>query len=347
MSRAFYIPDFKIIGIGYNALNKSRDDLHHIYQDLGFSPLYDKEIILNDEKVKYFASNTKTLGDYVTQILNLIENKCQKGDYLFMDFPFSIKFAGYAKIVSYAKAQGVKVICFIHDLDGVRFQNPLMNMFDSSSLDMAYSLISASDNMNIVLKETFKLSKSVKIVNYEYWDYLVPDFNNHLNDSLICFAGNLQKSSFLSKIPKELLVYGFNLYGKGLQKNYLGRFMGEYDPETLVTVLDGKFGLVWDGKTSDTCSGNFGKYLRINTSHKFGLYVASSKPVIVWTESPLSQIVEKYKIGFAVSSLKEILPTLSNMNLETYMDYRKNISELKKEVITGNHLKKVIAKAMQ
>lgn len=347
MSKAYYIPDFQIIGIGYNALNKSRDDLHHIYTSLGFIPLYEKKIVLNDEKVKYFASNTKILGDYVSQILNLIEKRCEAGDYLFMDFPFSIKFAGYAKIVSFAKSQGVKVVCFIHDLDGVRFENPLMNMFDSSSLDNAYSLISASDEMNEVLKTTFKLSRKVKIVNYEYWDYLADDYPNNLTDSLICFAGNLQKSSFLSKIPEELLIYGFNLYGKGLQKNYTGRFMGEYDPQELVKVLDGRFGLVWDGKAAETCTGNFGKYLRINTSHKFALYIASSKPVIVWKESPLCQIVEKKRIGFAVSSLYEILPTISKMELNTYYEYRNNVLNLRKDIITGNHLKKVISEAMK
>lgn len=347
MSKAFYIPDFKIVGIGYNALNKSRDDLHQIYNSLGFLPLYDKEIVLNDEKVKYFASNTKVLGDFVNEVLDLIEEKCREGDYLFMDFPFSIKFAGYAKIVSFAKGQGVKVVCFIHDLDGVRFQNPLMNIFDSSSLDMAYSLISASDNMNEVLKDTFKLSKNVKIVNYDFWDYLVPDYNNNHLNSLLCFAGNLQKSSFLAKIPEELLSYGFNLYGKGRQKNYLGRFVGEYDPISLVKILDGRFGLVWDGKDSETCTGNFGRYLRINTSHKFGLYIAASKPVIVWKESPLSKIVEKYHIGFSVASLYEIAPILTSLSMNTYLNYRNNVLKLRKEVITGNHFKNVISEAMK
>jgi hypothetical protein len=269
----FYIPDFHVVGIGYNALNKSRDDLHKIYQALHFEPLLDTIVTLNDNKVQYFAANTDVLGDYVEQVINAIDTKCNADDFLFMDFPFSIKFAGYSKIVSYACTKGVKVIFFIHDLDGVRFQNPLLNLSDSTCLDMAYCLISASPAMDKILDTGLRVSKKVRKVDYRYWDYLVDDVPNDHTDALLCFAGNLSKSSFIAEIPEALVNAGINLYGKGMQEIYRGDFCGQYPPEKLVSVLDGKFGLVWDGKSASTCTGNFGKYLRINTSHKFGLYI--------------------------------------------------------------------------
>ena len=162
---AFYIPDFHITHIGYNALNKSREDLHHIYESLGFTPLKNEILTLNDEKIQYFASNRDILGGYVNEILGLIEKKCKKGDYLFLDFPFAIKFAGYSKIVSYAKGKGMKIVFFIHDLDGIRFRNPLVNRSDSSCLDRGDYRISASDEMDKVLFDTLKVSKKVKTVN--------------------------------------------------------------------------------------------------------------------------------------------------------------------------------------
>ncbi len=347
MSQAFFIPDFKIMGIGYNALNKSRDDLHKIYTSLGFLPLTTRKITLNDEKVKYFASNKDVLGDYVSEIINLIDEKCHSGDYLFMDFPFSIKFAGYSKIVSYARTLGVKVIFFIHDLDGVRFQNPILNMTDSTCLDMGYCLISASLAMDKVLENGLLVSKNVRKVDYCYWDYLCPDYDNQHLNALVCFAGNLWKSSFISEIPNDLVNAGFNLYGKGMSETYRGNFSGQYPPEKLVSILDGKFGLVWDGKSAKTCSGNFGKYLKINTSHKFGLYMASGKPVIVWKDSSIAKFVEDNKIGIAVNSLFDVAPALSKVDLYEYSKMRENVSRIKKEVITGKHLSKVILESMK
>jgi hypothetical protein len=343
----FYIPDFHVVGIGYNALNKSRDDLHKIYQALHFEPLLDTIVTLNDNKVQYFAANTDVLGDYVEQVINAIDTKCNADDFLFMDFPFSIKFAGYSKIVSYACTKGVKVIFFIHDLDGVRFQNPLVNLIDSSCLDMAYCLISASKEMDDCLVNSLRVNADIRKVNYRYWDYLTPDIDNRRCDGLICFAGNLLKSSFISQIPDDLLDAGVNLYGKGMQPNYKGNFCGQYDPQKLVEMLDGKFGLVWDGKSALTCTGNFGKYLRINTSHKFGLYLATKKPVIVWDKSSIADFVIKNKIGIAVSSLNDIVPLLSSLSLSGYAEMKKNILPLRKDVISGAHLSRVILDSMR
>jgi hypothetical protein len=343
----FYIPDFYVTGVGFNALNKSRNDLHHIYDKLGFIPLESKILTLNDEKVKYFASNNDILGDYVESIINSIDEKCHQGDSLYMDFPFAIKFAGYSKIVSYACSKGIKVVFFIHDLDGVRFQNPLLNLSDSSCLDMAYCLISASPAMDTTLVDGLRVSKLVKKVNYSYWDYLVPDKENKRMNGLVCFAGNLSKSTFIAETPDVLVNAGFNLYGKGMKTIYKGTYKGQYNPEELVEVLDGKFGLVWDGKASNTCSGNFGKYLRINTSHKFGLYMASSKPVIVWKESTLAKFVEKNHLGIAVSSLDEIAPIISNLNGNDYYQMRMNVQKIRKDVITGAHLSRVILSAIE
>ncbi|MFA6829166.1 MAG: hypothetical protein WCR67_00440 [Bacilli bacterium] len=343
----FYIPDFHISGTGFNALNKSRDDLHKIYQNLGFQPLLDKKIDLDDRKVKYFASNTKVLGDYIDIVIDALDKRCHDSDFLFMDFPFAIKFAGYSKIVSYARTKGVKVIFFIHDLDGVRFQNMLLNMVDSACLDMAYCLISASSEMDEALSQDLRVSNKIRKVNYRYWDYLTEDIENNNNQALICFAGNLAKSSFISQIPSELISSGLNLYGKGMKETYKGSFKGEFNPQELVKVLDGKFGLVWDGNGSSGCTGNFGKYLKINTSHKFGLYMATGKPVIVWSGSSIADFVIDNRIGIAVNSLNDIAPLLSKVSVSEYLQMKKNILPIRKDVISGLHLSRVILESMK
>ena len=339
----FYIPDFYVTGVGFNALNKSREDLLLLYREMNFVPLIEDIITVNDEKVKYFASNISLLSGYVDAILKAIDEKCHENDFLLMDFPFAIKFQGYSKIVSYAVSKKVKVIFFVHDLDGIRFQNPIVNMTDSSCLDMAYCLITPSKQMDAVLHEQLHVSRKVKIVNHDYWDYHLNDttVNEHRN-ALLCFAGNLKKSEFIKELPDVLVSQGFNCYGKGFADEYKGEFMGEFDPETLSHVLDGKFGLVWDGKSANTCSSSIGKYLRINTSHKFGLYIASAKPVIVWKEGSISDFVISNKIGFAVNSLYDIPELLSKIDINSYQRMVENIMKIRKEVITMNHLRNVI-----
>ena len=347
MKKAFYIKDFNVEGVGFNALNKSRLDLHRIYDELGFEVLKKEDITVEDEKFKNMRKNSDRLSGYVNEIIAEIDARCHPGDSLFMDFPFAIKFIGLSKIATYAYTKKVHVIFFIHDLDGVRFQNPLLNIMDSSCLDLAYALISATPAMDRTLLEDLKVSTKPKIVDYRYWDYLCPDVPNEKRNFLLCFAGNLSKSSFLSQIPTPLFQRGVALYGKGMREDYKGSFQGEFDSLRIVQEVDGYFGLVWDGKSARTCSGNFGKYLRINTSHKFALYMAAHKPVIVWTESPLAQIVKERGIGFAVSSLEEIAYRISNLSLADYWAMRRNVDALRQEIITGKHLKNVILTAMK
>ena len=73
----YFVPDFVIEGVGYNALNKSRKDLLTIYQKLAFVPIVNTQMVLDDKEVKYFARNSKVLGGFVHEVLEAIEQKCK------------------------------------------------------------------------------------------------------------------------------------------------------------------------------------------------------------------------------------------------------------------------------
>ncbi len=345
MKQCFYIRDFDVEGVGYNALNKSRKDLDAIYQSLSFKRLDGSNLVLQDEKFRNLRRNSKMLSGYVDALLERMDECCRPGDYLFMDFPFAVKFLGFSKLVAHARSRKIRVVFFLHDLDGVRFRNTLLNALDSTCLDMAYALISASKEMNRVLWDNLHVSHRPKIVEYEYWDYLMKDVENRRKKNLLCFAGNLAKSTFLSDVPLSLVERGFALYGKGMRKDYRGDFCGEFDDETIVSEIDGLFGLVWDGNSARTCAGNFGSYLRINASHKFSLYMAAKKPVIVWKESALRHVVEGHQVGLAVSSLDEIPYRVSALSLSEYEKMEENVLHLRHDILTGDHLRKVILSA--
>ena len=126
----------------------------------------------------------------------------------------------------------------------------------------------------------------------DIFDYLIPSFiekEKLSKEQPIIVAGNLaqEKAGYLYKLPAEP---SYNLYGVGfdesrslLNETYFGSFL----PDELPSVLEGGFGLVWDGDSAETCSGVFGRVPPfITISHKASLYLASGFPLVVWNSLP-------------------------------------------------------------
>lgn len=156
----------------------------------------------------------------------------------------------------------------------------------------------------------------------------------------ICFAGNLEKSRFLQYL-EEIKSVNFLLYGKNgerLSKDNT-KYMGCFPAEELVYLLEGDYGLVWDGDSLDECTGTAGRYLLYNSPHKLSSYIAAGKPVITWDEAAIAAFVKKYDIGIVVSSLRE----LENIDLQkNYRRYKENVMELKNNLAVGYYLEKAI-----
>ena len=127
----------------------------------------------------------------------------------------------------------------------------------------------------------------------------------------IAFAGNLNKSEFLSamEIPSDVRM---ELWGK-------------LDPEREKTLAEGchyhgilssdeipfavgemDYGLVWDGSGKDDIEGGLGEYLRYNNSHKCALYLASGIPVIVWSQSGMANFVKEHACGITIDRLGDL-----------------------------------------
>lgn len=162
----------------------------------------------------------------------------------------------------------------------------------------------------------------------------------------IVFSGYLPKSTFLNKLCDNV-SYRINLYGIGfseIRKNNILRYKGSYSSEDIVEVLEGSFGLMWDGPDINRCTGPFCKfdYLKIINPSKFSQYIAAGLPIIAWNESAIADIIRKYNIGFVINNLMEIDDILNNLTEEEYNIYLKNVMKLRKKVIKGYHFKTVI-----
>ncbi|RSK22807.1 Beta-1,6-galactofuranosyltransferase WbbI [Streptococcus oralis] len=188
-----------------------------------------------------------------------------------------------------------------------------------------------------------------KMVSLEIFDYLIPNFAEKPNlqkDQPIIVAGNLNpaKSGYLYNLPDQP---AYNLYGVGYDESralkntsYFGSFM----PDDLPAALEGSFGLVWDGDSSETCQGSYGNYLRFNNSHKASLYLASGFPLVVWKESALSHFVLDKQCGVAVDSLHDLQKALDDLTDQDYMELSANARQVGVALRNGDYLKSAISK---
>ncbi|MEE1187860.1 MAG: hypothetical protein UHM52_02605, partial [Acutalibacteraceae bacterium] len=118
-------------------------------------------------------------------------------------------------------------------------------------------------------------------------------------------------------------------------------------PDELVGELRGDFGLVWDGTSIETCSGNFGNYLRLNDPHKLSLYLTAGIPVVVWEEAAVAVFVRKEHVGVAVASLTELKDKLAALTANDYEEMRQNALRISRLTRSGHYLTTAISRGLQ
>ena len=119
--------------------------------------------------------------------------------------------------------------------------------------------------------------------------------------------------------------------------------MGAFLPEELPYVMDGSFGLVWDGESAKTCSGIYGKYLQINNPHKTSLYLASGIPVIIWEKAALADFVKKYKVGIPIKSLEDLEHTLEAITEDEYDEMLIHAKKMAVKLRSGYFTKRAVS----
>ena len=254
----------------------------------------------------------------------------------------------------FLKKKNFKAYLLIHDIESLRknkirtfsdFKHSIIHFLQNKTvLDRVDGIIAHNNKMKL---ELVKMGiSSEKIVTLEMFDYLIPDFNeNKIYDKdKILLAGNfdIRKTKYARNLPEkpEFEIYGINFEHDNLPNNV--HYKGAFSPEELPNHLQGGFGLVWDGDSSDTCSGMYGEYLKINNPHKASLYLASNFPIIVWRESALADFVKRNDCGIIIDSLYEIAGILESMNEEKYQQLIDNCKKIGEKIRQGNYLKKAL-----
>ena len=332
-----------------NAGNKARNDVEAILVSEGYKGLELK--VENWYKMNFFKAQ-----QHKYRALKSVFDQLGSGDELLIQFPIIHHTFFISQLIKQAQNRGVKFYLVIHDIEtlrhvgnsAVKLRHKVRNYFqEKAALISVDGIIVHNDIMKNAL--TIQGIPSDKMVSLEIFDYLIPNFEEKSipqKEEAIIIAGNLipTKSGYLYNLPEQP---AYNLYGMGYDESralknttYFGSFM----PDDLPNALQGSFGLVWDGDSSETCQGSFGNYLRINNSHKASLYLASGFPLVVWKESALAHFVLDKQCGIAVDSLHDLQKALDDLTDQDYMELSANARQVGVAIRSGDYLKTAISK---
>ena len=334
---------------------KARDDVDTILEMNGYKgievlvPAADRESQSIPEKAMYHFRLMKAWEKCLSPV--------GKGDLLVIQFPILNHSVLLANCISKVRRRGAKIILLIHDLEILRAairgstsgkEKIRLRLEEETLLKNCDSIIVHNSSMKKKLASMGIRASKMQVLGI--FDYLIPEagYAKAQLDLPIVIAGALRphKAGYAYHLPEGIR---FNLYGVGYEAepqdnvNYLGSF----EPDKLPEVMEGSFGLVWDGETTTTCSGTYGEYLRINDPHKASLYLASGLPVIIWKEAALAEFMERNGCGIAVDSIEEIPDRIKKMTPEEYEEIRANTMKVSDKMRRGLFTKRALRRALE
>ena len=269
------------------------------------------------------------------------------------------------KVKEIKESKNCKFIVLIHDLESLRngvegeykVKESTSNIADNQLLKLFDKVICHNERMmNYLIGKGFDKER---LINLEIFDYLcntpIKEQSHELTEPEIIIAGNLSwgKSRYIyefgSAIEKESNIK-VNVYGNKFDQSKASDnicYKGSFKPDELPGILEGHFGLVWDGTSAQSCVGNTGEYLKYNNPHKTSLYIASGIPVIVWKQAAIAGFIKQHHVGITVDSLFDINREIQAISYDDYEQMRKNAVELGKKLRDGFFTKTALNNAIQ
>ena len=281
----------------------------------------------------------------------------RKRDVLFLQYPVKKYFALLCQV---AKLKGAQTICVIHDLGSFR-RKKLTVEKEIARLSHCDYIIASNENM-----KQWLMGHGMKqpVGSLGLFDYRSASFNEHSASSnhehspsseaissealpKIVYAGalSMRKNSFLVELTKKklsswhLVIVGNKDGLQGVQENAHIEYRGFMPSEDFISHIDADFGLVWDGNSLDTCSGDYGEYLRWNSPHKVSFYLRAGLPVIIWKDAAVAPIIEQEGAGIAISSLKELDDVFKKLSADDLKQMKAHAQEMARKLNEGYFLR--------
>jgi hypothetical protein len=245
-------------------------------------------------------------------------------------------------LINQFRRKKITVICMIGDINGLKDGDAQLLREELQVLNKFDLFIVHNQGMLKWLNTAMPGTLASMI---EFFDFLTPPVTKpRPRDRKIVFAANLTKSKFLDDLNQ--LPLQFNLYGPGITPAIMDQpnveYHGVIDPYALPQELEGSYGLVWDGDSIHGMEGSLGDYMQYISHHKLSLYILAGLPIIVSCTAGSASLVEKYKIGFCVSSLAEINIKLNSITTAEYESMVNNMLPLANKIAKGGCLSAAI-----
>ncbi|WP_109097118.1 beta-1,6-galactofuranosyltransferase [Aquimarina sp. AU58] len=333
----------------FNAAGKAKTDCESILIEMGFKNLGFKQSSIPNSAIG-------ALKNFFGITFALIRLPYKST--LCTQYPLN-KFRNYVLFV--AKMKRCKIITIVHDVRFLKGRTSDANK-ELKKIISSDAIIVHNDSMkNWFLEQDVK----IPIIVLGIFDYILnkglPDQNNDVTGEKIhevVYAGGFGegKNSYIYDIDLlERKNFRMNLYGMGFDYQKLKTkketsvltYEGAFPSDVVAYHIKGSFGLVWDGISTEECSGQYGQYLKYNNPHKTSLYILCGLPVIVWDKAAISAFITGNNIGFTVSNLDELSNKLESLSLEDYKKMKTNVDLVRTKIISGGYLNDAINHALK
>lgn len=235
----------------------------------------------------------------------------------------------------------VKITGIVGDIDGLKDNDEKKLKKDIAFLHRLPALIVHNSAMDNWFRSNGYRGKTSSL---QLFDFLAkPVTGEREISNTVVFAGNLEKSPFLYQLDQpSLRNIDFNVYGKGKEeakewpRNV--HYKGAYKPTELPGILEGSFGLLWDGNQWDEPGGAIGNYMPYISHHKLSLYVLAGLPILVPRIAGSSRFIEENGLGIVIGNLADIETEIKKLSAESYRGICKNLSKCAERISQGKHL---------
>ncbi len=314
--------------------SKAKEDIIKFSSQAGFISI----------KVNPYHTN-KIAKFYYTRVelAKIFKNQAEINNVI-LQYPIPSNYMLKKIVIALKKKIKGKLVIWIHDIQGLQSTENDHAQWEINIFNTADILVVHNEKMKLWLVEHGVTTKQIVLGIFDY-DNPQPVQPEIPYNKTLCFAGNLFKSGFLSKLNIQTKIF---VYGPNMPKKHSENIIpaGQFSPEELSKHLKQNFGLIWDGPDPHSCQGTFGQYLLYNNPHKTSLYISSGIPIIIWDQAALASFVLENEIGFTVSDLSEIDNKLGEITIDEYKVMKQNVVKMACKLRMGYYTHQIIEKIL-
>ena len=334
------------LGMYNTAGNKAKEDIKRIAGALGYQVM-NVHFSTGEAGTEVADLSDKLVYSDWEAVLQRVP--CQS--LLLLQMPMQTRFP-MDLILQMKEKKDLRFITVVHDVDMLRKLENYITREDEFKF-----MLEVSDCLIVHNEEMVQYFKQIginpeKLISLQIFDYLHDEPETEkIFERAVIFAGNLsaQKSPFVYELGKltsmKVYLYGSYFSGDLLSQVdnvvYGGSILADFLPQK----LDRGFGLIWDGDSINTCSGDTGEYLRYNNPHKMSLYLASGLPVVIWNSAAQARFVEENGVGVVIDSLYSLHDVLAQISEKDYRVFIQNVQHISEQLKSGHYMRTALKKA--